>query len=109
MAGEILRTWRSAVKKALRRYGISARESLGAEDRRQRSDDVVSGIASLDVFRKSDKVMIYSAVRSEVDIFGLMRLVPDKTYIFPKCISGLLRSEERRVGKECRSRWSPYH
>ena len=26
-------------------------------------------------------------------------------------IGGLLnsRSEERRVGKECRSRWSPYH
>ena len=23
--------------------------------------------------------------------------------------SGALRSEERRVGKECRSRWSPYH
>ena len=23
--------------------------------------------------------------------------------------SRLLRSEERRVGKECRSRWSPYH
>src|SRR3712207_7244206 len=22
---------------------------------------------------------------------------------------GLVRSEERRVGKECRSRWSPYH
>ena len=22
---------------------------------------------------------------------------------------GRLRSEERRVGKECRSRWSPYH
>ena len=24
-------------------------------------------------------------------------------------LSRLLRSEERRVGKECRSRWSPYH
>ena len=24
-------------------------------------------------------------------------------------VQGLLRSEERRVGKECRSRWSPYH
>ena len=24
-------------------------------------------------------------------------------------IIGLCRSEERRVGKECRSRWSPYH
>ena len=23
--------------------------------------------------------------------------------------SAPLRSEERRVGKECRSRWSPYH
>ena len=21
----------------------------------------------------------------------------------------MMRSEERRVGKECRSRWSPYH
>ena len=21
----------------------------------------------------------------------------------------IMRSEERRVGKECRSRWSPYH
>src|SRR3712207_2972553 len=27
----------------------------------------------------------------------------------PGAIFGLLRSEERRVGKECRSRWSPYH
>ena len=25
-------------------------------------------------------------------------------YVYP-----LFRSEERRVGKECRSRWSPYH
>ena len=26
----------------------------------------------------------------------------------PEWLTGL-RSEERRVGKECRSRWSPYH
>src|ERR1019366_10635150 len=26
-----------------------------------------------------------------------------------EAIRGLERSEERRVGKECRSRWSPYH
>ena len=24
-------------------------------------------------------------------------------------VSFMTRSEERRVGKECRSRWSPYH
>ena len=27
----------------------------------------------------------------------------------PKKKEDLIRSEERRVGKECRSRWSPYH
>ena len=26
-----------------------------------------------------------------------------------KIKQGVCRSEERRVGKECRSRWSPYH
>ena len=26
-----------------------------------------------------------------------------------KVTLGRMRSEERRVGKECRSRWSPYH
>ena len=26
-----------------------------------------------------------------------------------RAVEGVLRSEERRVGKECRSRWSPYH
>src|SRR2546422_3222448 len=28
----------------------------------------------------------------------------ETVYVFPR-----QRSEERRVGKECRSRWSPYH
>ena len=27
----------------------------------------------------------------------------------PSGVLSWLRSEERRVGKECRSRWSPYH
>ena len=27
----------------------------------------------------------------------------------PSPIALAMRSEERRVGKECRSRWSPYH
>ena len=34
----------------------------------------------------------------------------DAPKIYPIIVeSELLRSEERRVGKECRSRWSPYH
>src|ERR1035437_7324815 len=33
---------------------------------------------------------------------------PRPALTIPKAIT-ILRSEERRVGKECRSRWSPYH
>ena len=28
---------------------------------------------------------------------------------YSSCATATRRSEERRVGKECRSRWSPYH
>ena len=30
-------------------------------------------------------------------------------YDFEQANAVVARSEERRVGKECRSRWSPYH
>ena len=33
----------------------------------------------------------------------------DLTQLYVVAIKGQLRSEERRVGKECRSRWSLYH
>src|SRR2546430_4317412 len=35
-------------------------------------------------------------------------LAEDWGWVRPQ-MTTLLRSEERRVGKECRSRWSPYH
>src|SRR2546422_180069 len=35
--------------------------------------------------------------------------VPEFAYGFWGAIKLGARSEERRVGKECRSRWSPYH
>jgi len=41
-----------------------------------------------------------------------MSMVHDELpkYLLAPEVSALLhRSEERRVGKECRSRWSPYH
>src|SRR2546430_16399669 len=45
------------------------------------------------------------------------RVAPDTPHFLPPLESGephnrlalAKRSEERRVGKECRSRWSPYH
>jgi len=38
---------------------------------------------------------------------GSARFIPPVR--LPAAPSGVARSEERRVGKECRSRWSPYH
>ena len=43
----------------------------------------------------------------EVDRFDKIILSPGPG--IPEEAGLLLRSEERRVGKECRSRWSPYH
>src|SRR5262245_65640970 len=34
---------------------------------------------------------------------------PSGEFSFRQAAHDVLRSEERRVGKECRSRWAPYH
>ena len=54
-----------------------------------------------------------------VDVIGYYELNDDRLKNIDFIISSIdlsnlvftlqLRSEERRVGKECRSRWSPYH
>ena len=36
-------------------------------------------------------------------------VIDDKSNVVLHEVSADDRSEERRVGKECRSRWSPYH
>ena len=40
---------------------------------------------------------------------GLRHIPFDIAYTSPLKRAKETRSEERRVGKECRSRWSPYH
>ena len=49
--------------------------------------------------------------RQEITKFDALKLFGDRNEIYKtELISELEdRSEERRVGKECRSRWSPYH
>ena len=42
-----------------------------------------------------------------VKVVGREKLDREQSYVFIANHQG--RSEERRVGKECRSRWSPYH
>src|SRR5687768_18613724 len=57
-------------------------------------------------------------ITREIEILGLRKEVAEATGGEMTCsdmddtpveIQEQFRSEERRVGKECRSRWSPYH
>ena len=41
------------------------------------------------------------------NLYELAKIEEDR--FVQDCKLKVLRSEERRVGKECRSRWSPYH
>ena len=57
----------------------------------------------------ADGTALFSALRNEKpDLILLDIMLPgeDGISILRRLRS---RSEERRVGKECRSRWSPYH
>ena len=56
----------------------------------------------------SSKAKIGENVRllARVTVYG-DTTIGEGTVVFPGAVLG--RSEERRVGKECRSRWSPYH
>src|SRR5256886_3917253 len=71
--------------------------SAGLERRTTPADAADAG-----VFRRVpanlDAAACFFANRSARAVFRLTSLVSDSR-----------RSEERRVGKECRSRWSPYH
>ena len=53
-------------------------------------------------------VNIHSPVGNNIGVGG--QIISDREGIFERLFGTLsYRSEERRVGKECRSRWSPYH
>src|SRR2546422_1379263 len=50
-----------------------------------------------------------AAHRDRLDVGGVTHPLPPGLLDQMLARMGGVRSEERRVGKECRSRWSPYH
>ena len=65
---------------------------------------------------KHPKILIFDDSTSAVDtatearIRSALAQLRDVTKIvIAQRVTSVMRSEERRVGKECRSRWSPYH
>ena len=57
---------------------------------------------------KGEHAGVQSATESIADVVTILFPLTNKPSVRPDT-SAPPRSEERRVGKECRSRWSPYH
>ena len=56
------------------------------------------------------KNFIFAYSRSIIAVMtGIIYTYLIANYLGPEKYGKIMRSEERRVGKECRSRWSPYH
>ena len=69
-----------------------------------RSDSTASHVFGIDVFRRSTTQFLPLLGGPVPPDY---KLGPGDVLVL--ILTGDVRSEERRVGKECRSRWSPYH
>ena len=68
---------------------------------------VVSGVSITTEYQIEDGVYVLP-INKETDLNVIIQSSNSKELDLSK-LSFKIRSEERRVGKECRSRWSPYH
>src|ERR1017187_10524695 len=80
----------------------------------QTTPGILSHLRRLTQFGAFSVLVLAGVLLGCVIIINLMRSYEDKnnsalTIVNSPANQWLLRSEERRVGKECRSRWSPYH
>ena len=64
---------------------------------------------SLQHYQPKMPLTIYSADGQIIGVYGEQRREFTKINDFPDILKNATQIEERRVGKECRSRWSPYH
>ena len=77
------------------------------------SDQTVSKLQALLSYDASSPLIFSSGLflfllAAFLLLYSRLRYAPTAR-IFYVILFSLYRSEERRVGKECRSRWSPYH
>src|SRR3989454_10218304 len=76
--------------------------SLKLPSTRDPSVAVVEGLRALEAARMAHGTTVATNAILE-------RKGARSAFVTTEGFEHLLRSEERRVGKECRSRWSPYH
>src|SRR3989442_11201027 len=102
-ARERQRTWQLLGQLLVKR-GLLSQEQLAAAFERQRQGA-----------QRLGRVLVELNIISETALLECLALQFDKPLMSEEELANLqpevvrIRSEERRVGKECRSRWSPYH
>ena len=67
---------------------------------------------TMEILKVQDLCKTYGKGEAKVEALKKVSFSLDKgefAAVVGESGSGKSRSEERRVGKECRSRWSPYH
>lgn len=87
MAGAVRRGYAAAFRKSIRKRGIRARDALSPDEREELSRRAVERIAASNEFQNARTVMIYRAVRGELDLSSLVHLAPDKRYVYPLCLN----------------------
>ena len=68
-----------------------------------------AGSAGLDFFTSTGAINDKAPWGDIQEVFYELKAPTDRNQAGMDLVRCINRSEERRVGKECRSRWSPYH
>src|SRR2546430_15592047 len=58
---------------------------------------------------QASRTRIHGEIAAYQPVRGALLKIGERVVHRAPLDAGVVRSEERRVGKECRSRWSPYH
>src|SRR3712207_9324965 len=83
--------------------GITGREgTFHSLNNRRYGTNVVAGVTPGKGGQDVEGIPVFNTFHEAVDRTGANTAM---VFVPPR----FARSEERRVGKECRSRWSPYH
>ena len=93
----------------IRKIILYVAENFGMEVALEKLEELERNLLDLGKYPQKCVELRYLVLKRQ----GYKVLVLEKNLVFYKINEekqeAIIRSEERRVGKECRSRWSPYH
>src|SRR6266850_8286316 len=100
-SASICSNWRLAMQRSSESIGAIAAALAKAQVELTNPEKSLVATIRSPFPREGDRTFRYASLASGLDIV--------RKSLCQHEIATVQRSEERRVGKECRSRWSPYH